>query len=90
MESVSNALGDGRSAANALAVLLIGLLLQGVPSGLMYLHAMQPGMGPLMYLVWFVFFPTGGIAAALWLIVGFGISLRVRKSCGLNALSMVS
>jgi hypothetical protein len=75
----SNALGEGGSAAKAFAVLVIGLLLQGVPSGLMYLYAMQPGMVLLMYPVWFVFFPAGGIAAALWLIVGFGISLKVRK-----------
>ncbi|MFX8418105.1 hypothetical protein ABTL59_19635, partial [Acinetobacter baumannii] len=57
-------------------VLLVGLLMQAIPTGALYLYSTGPGKGAALWLG-FAFGPLGAAAAVLWLLVGLGVSMFV-------------
>ncbi|MGM5018618.1 hypothetical protein [Tardiphaga sp. 367_B4_N1_1] len=66
-----------REAATGLVVLIIGILIQGLPTGMVFLYSTKPGMGDVLWLL----IPFGlldAAAAFLWVLVGLGIFLLTK------------
>jgi hypothetical protein len=58
--------------------LLVGLLAQAIPTGLLFLYSMGPGMGGAFWLS-LAYGPLGVAAAVLWLLVGVVVSILSDK-----------
>ena len=58
--------------------LFVGLLMQAIPTGMLFLYSLGPGMGGALWLI-FAYGPLAAAAAVLWLLVGVTVSVLVTK-----------